>query len=246
MFSADEERVIPRKRINLTNLITQIFLGFFLLLIFGLTIFPEQIPTISENFTSYITPIVIIFLVVIPLGFGLIGRWVQHQKWKALAEELGFQAEQPNRFTLPTLKGTYRGHRLVISQSSQRRGRSRVYFTNFLVVLNTPSTENFEIKRRSITHFNRNQTGDEEFDRKFSTESSSQKMIDKILRTRRLRLGMMQLGERARTRTLSLNGKALSYVEGGQTSDTEYMRGVINFLAELGNAVERMDQLDYF
>ena len=164
MFSADEERVIPRKRINLTNLITQIFLGFFLLLIFGLTIFPEQIPTISENFTSYITPIVIIFLVVIPLGFGLIGRWVQHQKWKALAEELGFQAEQPNRFTLPTLKGTYRGHRLVISQSSQRRGRSRVYFTNYLVVMNTPSTENFEIKRRSITHFNRNQTGDEEFD----------------------------------------------------------------------------------
>jgi hypothetical protein len=246
MFSSVEERIIPRKRINLTSVITQIFLGLFLLLIFGFTLFPVQLLWFSENFYSYLTPVFIIFLIFVPLGLGLFGQWVQHQKWKALADELGFQTEQRNRFTLPTLKGTYRGHRLIISQSSQRRGRSRVYFTNYLVTLNTPTSESFEIKRRSITHFNRNQTGDEEFDKKHSTQASSEKMIDKLLRTRRLRLGMMQLGERSRTKTLTLNGASISYVEGGQTADTEYMRGAINFLAELSNAIERMDQLDNF
>lgn len=246
MFSSNEERVIPYKRVNLTNLITQVFLGFFLLLIFGLTIFPDQLPVFSENFYTYLTPIIVIFLVLVPLGFGIFGRWVQHQKWKALADDLGFQTEQPNRFTLPKLKGNYRGHQLLISQSSQQRGRSRVYFTDYLVMLNTPSKESFEIKKRAITHFNRYRIGDEEFDKKFSTQNSSDKMIGKILRTRRLRLGILQLGERARSRTLTLSGKALSYVESGQTADTEYMRGVINFLAELGNAVERLDQMEYF
>lgn len=246
MFSSDEERIIPRKRANLTSLITQLVLGLFLILIFGLTLFPNQLPDFSGNFYRYVTPIFIIFLVIIPLGFGLFGQWVQHQKWKALADELGFQTEQRNRFTLPSLMGTYRGHRITISQSSQRRGRSRVYFTNYLVTLNTPSSESFEIKRRSLTHFNRNKTGDEEFDKKHSTQSSSDKLIDNIMRTRRLRLGMMQLGERSRTKTLTLNGALISYIEGGQTSHTEYMHGVINFLSELGNAIERIDQLDNF
>ncbi len=56
----------------------------------------------------------------------------------------------------------------------------------------------------------------------------------------------MQLGERARTKNLALRGDAISYVESGQTTDTEYMRAVLGVLAELAHALERIEQMDTF
>ncbi len=246
MFSVEDERVIPRKQVNLAALIIQIFFGIFFLFILGMTFFGGQIPDRFGEFIPFIMPIFVVFLLLIPLGFGIFGRWVQHRKWKALADQLGFQAEQPNVFTLPTLTGTYRGHRFVISQSSQQRGRSRIYFTNYLVMLNTPSRNSFEIKKRSILHLNRNRIGDEEFDKKFSTQTSSERLVNKILSTRRLRLGIFQLGHRARTRNLTLSGETLAYTERGQTLDTEYMHSVISFLGELATAIEHTNESDYF
>ena len=156
------------------------------------------------------------------------------------------QTTQPNRWTLPTLQGITRGHRVTISQTTKQRGRSRVYFTNYVVALNTPIKATFVIDKRSLTHFNRYRIGDEDFDKKLSTQTSSEDLIRQLLRTRRLRLGIMQLGERSRSKKLALNGKTLTYVEGGQTTDTEYMRAALNLLTELAQAIERIEQMDAF
>lgn len=246
MFPSDEERIVPKKRIAVINILTQVFIALFLLTFFGLLFFEDFAPEITEFAFNYLIWIYIVGLVGIPLVFGLFSRWIQAGKWQTLAEELGLQTTQSNRWTLPTLQGTYRGHRVSISQTTQRRGRSRVYFTNYEVTLNTPIKATFLIEKRSLTHFNRNQIGDEAFDKKLSTQASSEELIRQLLRTRRLRLGIMQLGERARSRKLALNGKILTYVEGGQTTDIEYMRAVLNLLAELAHAIERMEQLDAF
>lgn len=246
MFPSDEERIVPKKQIAVVSILTQVFMALFLLTFFGLLFFEDFAPEISEFAFNYLIWIYIVGLVGIPLLFGLFSRWIQQRKWQSFAEELGLQVTQANRWTLSALEGTYRGHRVTISQSTQRRGRSRVYFTNYAVVLNTPIKATFQIEKRSLTHFNRNQIGDEAFDKKLSTQASSEELVRQLLRTRRLRSGIMQLGERSRSKKLALNGKTLTYVEGGQTTDTEYMRAALNLLTELAQAIERIEQMDAF
>ena len=246
MFSSDEERIIPKKRVSVAGILTQVILAVFLLSYFALLFFENALQEITQFSLTYLLPIFLIVLIGIPLASTIYGLWIQRSKWQALAEELGFQVHQPKRWSLATLQGTYRGHRFSISQTSESRGRSRVYFTNYVVTLNASSKASFEIQKRSFTHFNRNRIGDEAFDKKFSTRTSSQELIGQILRTSRLRLGIMQLDERARTRNLTLKSDTLSYVESGKTSDTEYMRAVIGLLAELAHAIERMEQMDAF
>jgi hypothetical protein len=175
----------------------------------------------------------------------LFGKWLQMQKWLALAEELGFQTEQANRFTMPSLHGSMRGHRMVISQTSERRGRSRVYFTRYHITLNQPAKATFVFKKRALTDFNQKKIGDDEFDKRYAATSSDERLVANFLRTRRLRLGLLQLGERARSRSLALNHDTLVYIERGETPDTEYLKAVMGFLSDLAHAIERQGQFDY-
>lgn len=151
--------------------------------------------------------------------------------------------EKKSWVSSPVIQGTYRGHQITIADTNESRGRSREHFTNFMMTLNTPTTSTFTIKKRSITHANRELTNDEEVDKKLTIKINFKMLLEQILKTRRLRQGLLELGERSRTRDLYLNGKVLHYKESGQVSDPEYMQAVLNYMIDLIKLAERVEQI---
>ena len=239
----DDERIIPRKRLDILKGGSQVLAVIFLLLYLGYDLFVEMLPiAIPEIGYQTLIILMLVLVIVVPGAFMLFSKWVQLQKWQALADEIGFQAERANNFSIPKLHGTLRGHRITVWQSSERRGRNRVNFTNISVGLNERVGDSFSLKKRSLTDFNQHKVGDDEFDKRYTTQTTNQRLIDTILHTRRLRLGLLQLGERARTRTLVFNQSTLAYIESGETSDTDYLRSVMGFLSEMAQTIERTKQ----
>jgi hypothetical protein len=246
MFPSDIDRVIPRKR---GNLIAQALRAVFFLAMVafaGYFFFASELSEIVESLTVFLSVPLIAVLVAVPLAMVIYENWDQQRKWKALAEEMGWQVQQKHRFATPTLQGTHRGHKVTITEVTNQRGRSREYYTQYVVQLNTPVKDNFQIERRNLMHMNRYKTGDEGFDRRHSTQASSTKLIEQILGVRRLRQGLIELGENARSKALVLKGNTLGYVEGGKTSDMDYLRAATGLLSELATNVERIEQMDYF
>lgn len=241
----DDERIIPRKKVDFLKLGSQALALVFILLYIGFDSLGEMLPAIQQISYENLIIILLVLIFVMPGGIALFSKWLQTQKWRALAEEIGFQAEQANRFSMPILQGTLRGHRMTVSQSSDRVGRRRVYFTNIKVELNEPVNEGFTMKKRAITNLNQNKIGDDEIDKRYATKSTNERLINTILRTRRLRLGLLQLGVRARTRSLALNHTTLAYIESGETADTDYLRAVMGFLSEMTHTIERQVQFDF-
>ncbi|MBN2044121.1 MAG: hypothetical protein JW757_03795 [Anaerolineales bacterium] len=247
MFTSgkDEERIIPRKRMNYLKVSAQLLAVVFVLLYFGFDLLSEVLPAFPQLSYEVMLVILLVLVFVIPGGIALFSKWLQRQKWLALADEIGFQAKQTNRFSMPALYGSLRGHRITIAQTSERRGRSRVFFTKYQIMLNKTVDQSFVLKKRGIADFNQKKVGDDEFDKHYSTQATDERLIGNILRTRRLRLGLLQLGERTRTRSLTLNQDTLVYIESGETSDTEYLRAVMGFLSELAHNIERQGQFNF-
>lgn len=244
MFSTDNERVIPRKPINIPNLLIQGSMLLFILLFFGQMVLGQQFFDFGFDSDFLLVIIFLVFFVLSAL-VGIIQRWYQRRMWNTFAEQIGFQMEQRNRFGFPEMRGTYRGHRILIKDTTENQGRNRVHFTNFILDLNTPTSSSFTILKRSLTHLNRERTQDSQVDKKLTVKISSQKLLSQILNTRRLRQGLLELGERARTRTLFLNGKTLHYKESSQISSHEYLQAVLDYMIELTNLTERIDQISY-
>ncbi|MFN2144449.1 MAG: hypothetical protein ACK2T7_03815 [Anaerolineales bacterium] len=244
MFNSDKdnERIIPRKRIDFLKAGSQVLAVLFLLLYFGYDLLVGMLPSFPEIDYQTVIILMLVLVIAVPGVFILFGKWVQLKKWQALADEVGFQTTQSNQFTLPKLHGTLRGHRMTVWQSSERRGRNRVHFTNISVTLNERIGDSFSLKKRSLTDFNQHKIGDDEFDKRYATQTTNERLINTILRTRRLRLGLLQLGERARTRSLAFQQTTLLYIESGETSDTDYLRSVMSFLSEMAQAIERSKQ----
>lgn len=244
MYSSDTERVIPRQRINIGNLITEV-----LLLLFVIFFLVQMIVGIDqlEWMGSFETIIIILFVIFFILtGFISLGvRWIQRRTWSAFADEMGLKTEQKSWFSIPKIRGTYRGYRISIADSTERNGRNAVHFTNFVLDLNTPSRNSFTIQKRSFTHFNRELTDDAGVDKKLTVKISSKKLLQQMLKTRRMRQGLLELGDRARTKVLYLNGKSLLYKERSQVNDREYIQAVLNYLIELAKLIEREEQIGF-
>ncbi|MEJ2485304.1 MAG: hypothetical protein P8Y68_06180 [Anaerolineales bacterium] len=244
MYLSDTERVIPRQRINFVNLITEGLIFLFVIFFIGQLILGANRLGRLASFESAIFILFVGFIIL--SGFISLGvRWIQRRTWGAFAEEMGFQTEQKTVFSIPKIHGTYRGYRISITDSTEKQGRSTVHFTNFILELNTPSQNSFTIQKRSFTHFNRELTNDAGVDKKLTIKISSKKLLQQMLKTRRLRQGLLELGERARSKVLYLNGKTLHYKERNQISDREYIQAVLNYLIELAKLVEREEQIGF-
>ncbi|HSG25877.1 MAG TPA: hypothetical protein VLA32_07135 [Anaerolineales bacterium] len=242
MFSSDSDRIIPRRRIKFGNLIIQFLLFLFVILFFIQMIFDSNTTNWFEDISDYLVLLFVGFFILTSL-IGFVIRWFHFRKWTIFAEERGLTVEKKSWVSSPVIQGTYRGHQITIADTSESRGRSREHFTNFMMTLNTPTTSTFTIKKRSITHANRELTNDEEVDKKLTIKINSKMLLEQILKTRRLRQGLLELGERSRTRDLYLNGKVLHYKESGQVSDPEYMQAVLNYMIDLIKLAERVEQI---
>lgn len=255
MFSStqDNERIIPRKRFNIFNSLLQGFI-FLIVLIFIVgplaAVYIPDLGGVMDGLMQILdgNSFYLFFIVMLLLfgGFNLFSRWMQRTRWMALAEILGLQFEQKYLWNSPSLRGTHRAHQIAITETSKRSGRNRVYYTNFVIGLTSPTEHSLQIAKRGLTDFNRPKTGDDEFDKYLTTASSSERLIQRILRTRRLRLGILQLGERSRVRSLALSRDTMAYVEFGKLQDTEYMQAALTFLVELTNTIESMEQFGSF
>jgi len=238
MFSNDTERVIPRQRINLANLFSQGITLLFVILIFVQLFLRAELPEWLEPSQPLILVALVVFFILTGLMSAVV-RWNQTRRWKRLAEELGFQTEQKTAFSIPRIRGTYRGYRVAIADSTEKQGRSNIHYTNFMLELNTPSQSSFTIEKRSLTHMRRELTNDDEIDKKLTVKISSEHLLQQILRSRRLRQGLLELGDRAQTKSLYMDGKTLHYKERGQISDREYMQAVLGYIIELAKLIER-------
>lgn len=244
MFNRDYERVIPRQRINIGNLITQGLLLLFVILFAAQLILGENQLEWLGSFETTVIVLFAVFFVITGL-VSLVVRWNQRRRWQSFAEAMGFQTEQKTSFSIPKIRGTYRGYRISISDSTEKQGRNTIHYTNFIMELNIPSQSSFTIEKRSITHIRRELTQDEEIDKKLTVKTSSNRLLQQILKTRRVRQGLLELGERAGSKALYLNSKTLHYKERGQISDTEYLQAVLSYMIELAKLVERMEQVGF-
>jgi len=244
MYSSDTERVIPRQRINFVNLITEGLIFLFVIFFLGQLILGANRLGRLASFESALFILFVVFIIL--SGFISLGvRWIQRRMWSAFADEMGLKTEQKSWFSIPKIRGTYRGYRISIADSTERNGRNAVHFTNFVLDLNTPSRNSFTIQKRNFTHFNRELTNDPGVDKKLTVKISSKKLLQQMLKTRRMRQGLLELGDRARTKVLYLNGKSLLYKERSQVNDREYIQAVLNYLIELAKLIEREEQIGF-
>ena len=125
MFTSDKdnERIIPRRSINFLKIGAQVLAVVFVLLFIGFDFIAELLPAIPQINYQYLIIGFLVLIFVLPGGIALFSKWLQTQKWLALAEEIGFQAQQANRFTMPTLEGSLRGHRRM--REERRHGKCR-------------------------------------------------------------------------------------------------------------------------
>lgn len=243
MFSDDSERIIPKKRPNYGQILIQVFIVLiFLAYLAAPLLFYEQLNRYPQVENIWL-PALFIGLLVVILAAAWLEGWTLRRNWAAFAEEMGFRYKPPERGSKPAIQGSYRSHRFEIIQTTVKRGRNQTHYTNFILPLNNTVSISLKIQPKRMTHFNRELTGDADIDRKLTFSTNSKKLIENLLRTRRIRLGMLQLRERNRRMQLGMDKTTLQLTLVGRISNREYLLAVLVYLAELASAIERFDQL---
>lgn len=243
MFSDDSERIIPRKRPNYVQIIIQVIIILIFLAYLAVPLlFSEQLNRYPQVESIWL-PAVFIGAMVIILSATWLESWSMRRNWAAYAEEKGFRYKPPERGSKPAIQGSYRSHRFEIVQTTVRRGRSQVHYTNFILPLNKTVSTTLKVQSRSLAHFNREVTGDDQIDRKLTISTNSKKLVENLLRTRRIRLGLLNLRDGNRRMQLAMDKTTLQFSLLGRISDREYLQAVLTFLAELASAIERFDQV---
>ncbi|MEJ2758124.1 MAG: hypothetical protein P8046_06525 [Anaerolineales bacterium] len=243
MFSDDSERIIPRKPINSFQTILQVVVILILIFFSMATLFLPQLPGWLSRWQSVIFPAMMIGVVVLMLGNIFYESWRVRRNWASFAEEMGFRYEPSSGGKGPSIQGNYRSHRFVLTQFTERRGRNQVHYTSFAVPLNNTLKHTLAMRPKKITDIRRELTGDDEVDRRLTISTSSKQMLQYLLRTRRIRLGMMQLAERNRGMQLHMDKTTLRLVMRGRLVDQEYLKTVLTYLTELAGAMERYEQI---
>ncbi len=243
MFSDDTERIIPRKRPNYTQIAIQVVI---ILMLFSYLAVPlllsEQIDR-NPQIEAIWLPAVFIGTMVAILGATWLETWLLRRTWAALAEDMGFRYSPPLKGSKPTIQGSYRSHRFEITQTTVKQGRNQTHYTNFAIPLNGTVSTTFKVQAKRLTHFNRDVTGDDEIDRKLTISTNSKKLLENLLRTQRIRLGLLQLRDGNRRLQLTMDKTTLYYTMLGRITDREYLVAVLAFLVQLAGATERFEQI---
>lgn len=243
MFSDDSERIIPRKRPNYVQIFSQVFIILvFLAYLAAPLLFNEQLSR-NPQLENIGLPALLISGMVAILAAAWFEGWNLRRSWAAYAEEMGFRYNPPERGSKPTIQGSYRSHRFDIIQTTVKRGRNQTHYTNFILPLNGTVSTTLKIQPRSLTHFNREVTGDADIDRKLTISTNSKKLVENLLRTRRIRLGMLDLREGNRRIQLVMDKSSLQLSLVGRIGDREYLQAVLTYLTELASAIERFEQV---
>lgn len=242
MFSEDNERIIPRKSPNYAQIILQ---GFFIIMALVIIIGPFFNSPLLDKFFSWGDNVFLVLIVLFILPSALAAwfeSWNLRRNWSALAENMGFLYEPKADKKNATLSGRYRSHRFEITQYTERHGRSQVHYTQFTVPLNNELTTTLAIRNKNLTDFNREGTGDAEIDRKLTVSTSSKQLLQNLLRTRRIRLGLLQMRDGNRKLQLTTDKVSLRLILSGRITNQEYLRAVLTYLVEFAGAVERFEQ----
>jgi hypothetical protein len=247
MFSniEDSNRVIPPLQRNFFPYLYQGFLVLSILLILFLPYLPGEAGDLIYRYIDYFYIALFAMFFLGAIAGNVLVNWNLKRKWEMLASEFALQMEQKNRFQTPTLSGTFRGHQVKIEISAVKTGRSRTYYTNFYITLIAPSSETLSVKKRGLISMNREPVGDDEIDKKLTITTTSDALLQRILANSRLRQGLLELGERARTKELTLAKNNIHYVEQGRISNPEYIQATLRYLSDLANLVERFDRMAF-
>ncbi len=245
MFSKidDSDRIIPRRRANLVGKLFQGGLSIFLIIYIGLLLLGGDVTGSLGFYTEWLFIPFIVVGVILPVVVSMISRWRQKRAWEEFASSMGFQVTKATSRAFPVIGGTFRGHKIALTQTSQQRGRSRMFFTSYVVTLPENTRNTLTIKKRSLTNFNRSNTGDEEIDGKFEVKASSKKVLDEIITTNRLRQGLLDLAENNTSLHLGVEKKSIRLIESGQVGDPEYLTAVLRYLVDIAYLVERSDRI---
>lgn len=244
MFTEDNERIIPRKRLNFSQIFLQ---GFFIVVALVIVIGPLFSSPLVDKFFEWGDNVFLVLIVLFILPSALVAwfeNWKIQRNWSALAENMGFTFEPKANKKNVTLSGRLRSHRFEITQYTERRGRSQVHHTIFTVPLNNEISTTLSIRNKNLTDFNSEGTGDADIDRKLVVSTTSKKLLNNLLRNRRIRLGLLQLRDGNRKIQLSANKTAIQLDLSSRIANQEYLRAVLGYLVELAGAIERFEQFE--
>lgn len=243
MFSENNERIIPRRRPNFAQIFLQ---AFYILVVLVIVIGPFFPSSLLDRFFSWGDNVflVLIVLFIIPTaGVAWFESWNLRRNWSDMAENMGFTLEPKTDKKNITLSGRYRSHSFEITQYTQRRGRSQVHYTLVTVPLNSEVSTTLAVRNKNLTDFNREGTGDADIDRKLTVSTNSKPLLQNLLRTRRIRLGLLQLRDGNRKLQLAMDKTTLRLTLTSRVSNQEYLRAVLTYLVEFAGAVERFEQV---
>lgn len=240
MFATDNsDRVIPRKRASLIASLIQALLVIVVLAFSGLVIAADFNQEFISRWEGWFAPFIGV-IVVGSLAASILRNRQQRKRWETLAEEMGFKVEQAKQRDFPVIQGTYRGHKIAIRQTSKQRGNNKEYFTIFACAINFPADFILTVEKRNLLNLSRKLTGDEEIDRKLTIKSSSDRLTQRLLNTPHMRQGLLELGEKAATKQLTVDKNVVQYLEKSQISDTEYMKAVLIYLVDVAVMVDNL------
>ena len=226
--------IIPRKRFNVMSALS--VLG-----VIGMLFFIFFVAYYSRSNLYF--AILIGTLFIFSIGFTTVDSLMFRARWQELATIYNYEllSERVVLTFKSMVKGRIKGNHFELSTFTRGGGRNRRHYTRILFRLTEEvASPIFSVVPRSIFHFNRELTGDAEFDKKYTVKNApAETMRLVITHSDRLRQALLELARNARKPKFTFSGNTLEYEERGKVADPEYLQAVFMMLADLGPALVR-------
>ena len=247
MFSnvEDSNRTIPKMRGSNMNAILQFgFIGIVLITFFTMLLPGEIGEFFYENEDLIFFPMFILFA-IIAIAFAIYTSRRLNKSWESIASDYSLKFEPAKGMRSPTLSGSFRGHKVQVEITSVKRGKNRTYYTDFFVSFPEHIGHSLQVEKRGLLSGKQNLIGDEDLDKKYIIQTSSDALLRRILANNRLRRGLLELGEPKRFKEMAISSLTIHYVETGKIGDADYMAAVLRYLTDLANLIDHFDRMAF-
>ena len=243
MTTERADRIIPNpKKGTVRNLLLN-FLLVIILLCAAQSILKSEPSQRMARLGEFFNIPFLLLLVSIPFAGTLYSFRKRVKEWHLFGASHGFQTEGGERLTPPDISGTYRGHQVCIKEimeDARLNDENTLWFMEMTIHLAPPVESSLTIKNRRKFDFMRALTGDTITDQKLITKTSSPEMLNRLLADEHIRQGLIEIGERAPAKALTIEKDTLLYRERGIVSDIIYMQAVLDFLIEVANKIQKI------
>ena len=244
MEQVPQNRIIPKQRNRWTEVVVAILIPLFFLA-----------GAFSRQSTMSWGGLFFFGFIGLVVGYSIYNRWIWRHVWKKLAQEIGLDyhfgpfAKNPRN---PRLTGYYRGYSIKVDRF---HGLGRVIYTR-IQIAHTISLANHHlrvekkdwldrIKKQHNIHSSKGipyaQIGETKLDNLLLIQSQPLDFAQQVFKPAMIRQGMEEVATGVYEMNLTLFNNRLRYYEAGFWNyDVAYLKGVIDWLIEITQQIERV------